>query len=91
MVRVTPGARATMISGVVRDSDGRLLLAVRLAAKPVEDAANRALIDALAKLLQVPRSTVSLVSGETARTKRVRIAGNLDAVVQRLQQAIRPA
>lgn len=48
---------------------------VRLAAPPVEGAANDALIDLLAERLSVPRRAIRIVSGERWRQKRVAIAG----------------
>jgi len=48
---------------------------VRLAAPPVDGAANDALIAFLAAALDVPRRQITIVSGERSRDKRVRIAG----------------
>ena len=53
--------------------DGALL--VRLAAAPVDGAANDELIALLAQTLRIPRRAITIVSGERSRTKRVRIAG----------------
>ena len=53
--------------------DGALL--VRLAAAPVDGAANAELIEILARALHVPKRDVSIVSGDRSRHKRVRIAG----------------
>jgi hypothetical protein len=50
-------------------------LRIRLNAPPVEGRANAALVRFLARALGVPRSQVSLLSGETGRNKIVRIAG----------------
>ena len=50
-------------------------LVVRLAAAPVDGAANAELIALLAKTLRIPSHDISLVSGERSRTKRIRIAG----------------
>jgi hypothetical protein len=50
-------------------------LLVRLAAAPVEGAANDALITFLAGLFDRPRRDVTLVSGQKGRDKRVAIAG----------------
>ena len=50
-------------------------LDVRVSAAPVEGAANEALVELLARQLDVPRRAVSLVSGEHGRSKRVRIEG----------------
>jgi len=63
--------------------DGALL--VRLAAAPVDGAANAELIDLIARALHVPKRDVTIVSGERSRKKRVRIAGmNAEDVVGRL-------
>jgi uncharacterized protein (TIGR00251 family) len=48
---------------------------VRLAAAPVDGAANAELIELLARALDVSKRDVMIVSGEASRQKRVRIAG----------------
>ena len=73
-VRVTPSAGRSGIFGPVDLGDGRTALAVKVAAPPVEGAANEALIALLAKELGVARSAVSLVSGAASRLKLVRVA-----------------
>lgn len=55
---------------------------VRLAAPPVDGAANDALIAFLAETLGVPRRSVAIVSGETSRDKRVEIEGLDETVVR---------
>jgi uncharacterized protein (TIGR00251 family) len=63
--------------------DGAIL--VRLAAAPVDGAANDALIALIARTLQVPKRDVEIVAGERARTKRVRVAGmNRAQLIDRL-------
>ena len=77
-VRVIPRAGRSGIAGL---RDGALL--VRLAAAPVDGAANQELIDVLAKALKVPKRSIEIVSGERSRAKRVRIAGvERDAVLK---------
>lgn len=70
LVRVMPRAPRTEISGL---RNGALL--VRLAAPPVDDAANDALVDFFARVLKCPRAAVQLASGARSRDKRVRITG----------------
>ena len=53
--------------------DGRFALSVRVAAPPVDGAANAALIAFLAKSLGVARTDIAIASGETSRLKRVTI------------------
>src|SRR5262249_1630313 len=79
VVRVVPRAKKTEISG---ERDGALV--VRVAAPPVEGAANDALVEFLAKRLGVPKRAVQIVGGERGRLKRVAIAGVTDAQVRAL-------
>lgn len=74
-VKVTPRATRNRIAGVVGDADGRLVLAVRLAAPPVDGAANTALIAFLAERAGLPKSAITIESGKTARRKIVRLVG----------------
>ena len=69
-IRVLPRAGRSGFAGL---REGALL--VKLAAAPVDGAANDELIALLAKTLKVPKRDISLVSGERSRTKRIRIAG----------------
>jgi uncharacterized protein len=69
-VRVTPRAGRTAIAGL---GDGRVL--VRLAAPPVDGAANDALLALFARRLGLPRSAVTIVRGLRSREKQVRIDG----------------
>ncbi len=74
VVRLTPRGGRDGIDGVGPDGE----LRVRVAAPPVDGAANLALVRVLADGLGVARGAVRIISGETARTKRVAIDG-LDA------------
>src|SRR5262245_56904556 len=69
-VRVIPRAGRTALAG---ERAGALL--VRLAAAPVDGAANEALLDYLAESFAVSRRSITLVSGERSRDKQVRISG----------------
>ena len=70
-VRLTPRGGADRIEGV---SESGALLA-RVAAPPVEGAANAALLRLLAKELGVARGRLSLVSGDASRHKLVAVEG----------------
>ena len=54
------------------------MLKVRVAAAAADGAANAAVLALLAKALHVPKSSLTLVAGQTARLKRVAVEG-LDA------------
>ena len=86
-VRVTPGAKQTALAGLT-EVDGRPALAIRLAAPPVDGAANAALICFLAEALAIPKSAVRIVSGEASRVKTVTLAG---VPPERVTEWINPA
>src|ERR1044072_4779820 len=69
-VYVAPRSSANKVAGA---HNGALKIA--LTAPPVEGAANKALIEFLARLLGVPKGSIRLLSGETSRNKLVRIEG----------------
>ena len=68
-VHVQPGARKTEIIGPHGDA-----LKIRLAAPPVDGKANTALIEFIAKRLDVPKSSICLIGGQTSRRKLLEIA-----------------
>ncbi len=68
-VKVHPRARKNAITGEVGDA-----LKVALTAPPVDGKANEACIDFFAKLLKVPRSSVTIASGHSSRNKVIRVA-----------------
>ena len=57
------------------------LLRVRVTAPPVEGAANKAVIKLLAEALDVAKSKIEIVAGQTSTEKRVRISGLTPAQV----------
>ncbi len=69
-IKVHPRAKKNAITGEIGDA-----LKVALTAPPVDGKANAACIEFFAKLLNVPRSSVTIASGETSRNKVVRIMG----------------
>lgn len=76
-MRVVPRAGRSGFAGL---RDGAIL--VRLAAAPVDGAANEELVALLARTLHVPKRDVAIVAGERARTKRIRVAGMSAAQVR---------
>jgi uncharacterized protein (TIGR00251 family) len=79
-VKVHPRARKNAITGVVGNA-----LKLALTAPPVEGKANQSVIEFFADLFEIPRSSVTIASGETSRNKVVRITGmNRQRVEKRL-------
>jgi uncharacterized protein (TIGR00251 family) len=75
-VKVHPRARKNAITGIVGDA-----LKLALTAPPVEGRANQAVMEFFAELFEIPRSSVTIASGETSRNKVVRIAGLTKAAI----------
>ena len=69
-VKVHPRAKKNAITGEVGDA-----LKVALTAPPVDGKANAACIEFLAKLLNVPRSSVTIASGQSSRNKVIWVSG----------------
>ncbi|MFT3975894.1 MAG: DUF167 family protein [Sphingomonas bacterium] len=76
-VRVTPrGGRDALTAG----TDAHL--AARIAAAPVDGAANAALIALVAKAFGTPKRDVAIIGGESARLKRLTIAGDKQVLAE---------
>ncbi|MGP0019146.1 MAG: DUF167 domain-containing protein [Candidatus Sulfotelmatobacter sp.] len=69
-VKVHPRARKNAITG---ELGGALKLS--LTTPPLKGRANEACIEFFAKLLKVPRSSVTIASGQSSRNKVIRVAG----------------
>lgn len=70
VVRVVPRAARSSITG---EHDGALR--VRIAAPPVDGAANEELVRVLARALDLPIRDVEITGGHTSKVKQVRARG----------------
>lgn len=86
-VRVTPGASRNRIAGFWSEPARGTALSVRVAAPPVDGAANKALLDHLARVLSVRKSALSIAAGEAGRIKTIRIDGDASRIVALLEEA----
>jgi hypothetical protein len=78
-VRIVPRASRSEIAGEYNGA-----LRIRIAAPPVEGAANRELIRLLARMFNLPQKAVAIVSGAGSKNKIVRIAGADSAKLEQL-------
>ena len=69
-IKVHPRAKKAGITGELGNA-----LKVSLTAPPVEGRANDACIEFFAKILKVPRSSITIASGAGGRNKVIRVAG----------------
>jgi uncharacterized protein (TIGR00251 family) len=85
-VRVHPRAKKNAITGELGNA-----LKLSLTSPPVEGRANEACIEFFAKLLKVPRSSVTIASGQRSRAKAIRVAGiSAEEVRGRMGISLRP-
>jgi len=67
-LHIQPRAKRNQIAGYFNGA-----LRLKIAAPPVDDAANRAIIDYFASLLDLPKSRLKIVAGTKSRDKVLRI------------------
>lgn len=85
-LHIQPGAKKTEVVGLHGDA-----LKLRLSAPPVDGKANDALIAFLAARLDIPKSRLALVSGQTSRRKCVAVSdADVAEVERRLQSQTNP-
>ncbi|MHA1559362.1 MAG: DUF167 family protein [Alphaproteobacteria bacterium] len=80
-VRLTTKAAFDKIEGPISLSDGTAVLAARVRAVPESGMANAAIEKLISKALGVPRSNVHLAAGHKSRIKQLKIAGDVDALM----------
>ncbi len=78
-VRVVPRASRSCVAGCAEGA-----LRVRIAAPPVDGAANEELMRFLARALGVPTRAVEIIGGHTSKNKRVRLYGIIPAQLESL-------
>jgi uncharacterized protein (TIGR00251 family) len=88
-VRLTPNGGRDAIDGVETGADGAAYLKVRVSAVPEKGRANKALIALVSKSLGVPKSAVSLLAGDTARKKILRIDGDPEDLLKALNSTLK--
>lgn len=76
-IKVIPRAGKSAFAGTREDT-----FLFRLAAAPVEGAANSELIALLSRTLDVPKTRIAIISGDKSRTKRVKVIGISAALVR---------
>ena len=74
-LKVTPKSGINRIEGLVSDGEG-VRLRLRVTAAPEKGKANEAVMKLIAKAWGLPKSTLSIASGETAPLKMLLVRGD---------------
>ena len=77
-VKVVPNSSKNSIS------DEGEFLKIKLTAPPVDNKANKALIEYLSKLLKTPKTSIELKSGATSKNKRFELPINTKKILETL-------
>jgi hypothetical protein len=85
-VRVTPKGGRDAIDGLADLADGTCVLKVRVRSAASDGEANAALLRLLAGTLGVSGRDVSLLAGDRARIKRLKIGGDGPALANALEK-----
>ncbi len=85
-IRLTPKAARSRIEGVGAAADGAAVLKVAVTAPPERGKANAAMITLLAKAWRLPKTSMAITAGATARRKTLLVRGDGRALVARLNQ-----
>ncbi len=62
-IRISPNASKNQI---IQDGD---IIKLKVTAQPIENKANKAVIEYLSKLLKVPKTSITIVKGDTSKDK----------------------
>jgi len=77
-VRLTPKSSRDDVEGAETGADGRCYLKARVRAVPEKGKANKALIAMIAKKSGIPKSRISVTSGQTGRLKTLLLECDAD-------------
>ena len=84
-IRVRPGAKRDAIEGFRAEADGATALRVAVRAMPEAGKANAAIVKLLAGEWELPRASISLLTGAKDRRKSFHLAGEPQALLARLE------
>ena len=82
-IHVQPGGSRNELCGQHGDS-----LKVKVKARPVEGAANQAVREFFAELFEIPKSSVTILKGDRARTKSILLGGDTEKLLNRLKDVL---
>jgi uncharacterized protein len=85
-VRLTPGARKDGILGAVDAGEGKKALKVSVRSPPEDGKANKELLELLAEAWKLPKSSLSLLSGDSSRQKVILAAGDSQKLLNHLEK-----
>lgn len=83
-IRLTPNGGSDTLEVADISADGQVHLKARVTAVPEKGKANKALIALVSKTLRCPKSSITVISGDTSRQKILRIDGDPEDLAEKL-------
>ncbi len=80
-----PNSSSCLCKGIFRDADNVEFLKISVVSVPEKGKANKELLGFLAKKLNMPKSSLEIISGETDRYKKILIKDASDKALSALQ------
>ena len=77
-VRLAPNSSLVKTNGVMEDAKGEAFLKINVISVPEKGKANKELLDFLSKMLDIAKSSIKIISGDTDRYKKLMIETNID-------------
>ena len=87
-MRASPGAAKNQVTGIWLGEAEGARLAIKVTAPPDKGKANAAIIALMSKSLGLPKSSVSIIAGETSRLKTLALSGDEAKIVAAIQSLI---
>lgn len=77
-VRLTPNSSLLKTNGLMENANGETFLKINVVSVPEKGKANKELLDFLSKVLDISKSSMEIISGQTDRCKKIKITTNLN-------------
>lgn len=84
-LKVIPNASKNEICGIIYDTNGQQLLKLKITAIADKGKANKAVRKFLSDEWDIPTSDIAIISGETARTKKILITNHTEKCMDYLK------
>ncbi len=85
-VKITPNASEQCVKGVITSADGADFLRINVVSVPEKGKANKELIKFLSKELDIAKSNIEIISGESNHFKKLKINSTSPFIINKLEQ-----
>lgn len=80
-IKVSPGSSKSAFSGIETG-----ILKIKLNSPPVDGKANEECVRLLSKALKVSKTSITILSGEKSKLKRIQVSGDVREIVSKLEE-----